>query len=762
MDEVKHILKSKLKKVYSFIDGKIQHFFDNKDANFTFIKKFTEKDFSMKVGVTGFFILTLFLNFLTDSISKIPKMLFGDSINILGIFNFLNIFKFLPIYLVFWTIYICVYYRILLNIKSSFGELEDGQKGSSRFATRDEIDIQYRAVPIIDDRFNGGGGVPIARGFKDCIGLNGEKLKKEVMYIDDSAVNNLLIGTTRSGKGETYIVPMIDIYSRAEKQASMIINDPKGELYAMSKKTLEYREYDVYVLNLINPDCSMSYNPLTLIIEAYKKGNIGEAQQLCNTLTYSIYHNEKSSEPMWEESSMALVNALILDLCDRCIKNEEEEKITLYTVASMLTELCVSYQVGTSERYKIDDYFEKLPSTSVAKLQYSTVNFAQGKTKGSIFVTTMSKLQKFTFDKVARMTSKNSLDFKDIGFKKDKYDKPKAIFMVTPDYDESLHFIPSMYVNQVYYSLSLNATLNGGKCEREVVFILDEFGNMPTINGLASMITVCLGRNIRFNLAIQSYSQLKEKYGDMSETIESNCGNQIYILTNSDETSEKFSKLVGEETIITKSRSGDITSIHKSNTENLDRRRLITSDELRRVKEGETLVVRAIKRQDKYRNKIVSYPIFNKDEHSMKYRYEYLYGKFDNRDMDFIKMQEEIKSEHRHLDLESINFLTIYRDILEKECEEILNKQQNNKPKCDLNVGKLNKAIEDINSHDEHDMLTDLITKNIIERLSEILNFEEVEIVKEEIKCAKTKDELINSISNNDIKRFVEGIINNN
>ncbi|WP_317368221.1 VirD4-like conjugal transfer protein, CD1115 family, partial [uncultured Tyzzerella sp.] len=576
MDEVKCIVKHNIKKVYSFIDGKIQHFFDDKDVNFIFIKKFTEKEFSVKVGVTGFFILTLFLNFLTDSISRIPKMLFGDSISILGVFNFFNIFRFLPIYLVFWTIYIGVYYRILLNIKASFGKLEDGQKGSSRFATREEIDIQYRAVPIADERYSGGGGVPIARGFKDCIGLNGEKLKKEVMYIDDSAVNNLIIGATRSGKGEIYIVPLIDIYSRAEKQASMIINDPKGELYAMGKKTLEEIGYDIYVLNLINPDCSMSYNPLTLIIEAYKNGNLGEAQQLCNTLTYAIYHNEKSSEPMWEESSMALVNALILALCDRCIKNGEEYKITLYTVASMLTELCVSYQVGTSERYKIDDYFEKLPSTSVAKLQYSTVNFAQGKTKGSIFVTTMSKLQKFTFDKVARMTSKNSLDFKDIGFKKDKYDKPKAIFMVTPDYDESLHFIPSMYVKQVYDSLSLNATLNGGKCEREVVFLLDEFGNMPTINGLASMITVCLGRNIRFNLVIQSYSQLKEKYGDMSETIESNCGNQIYILTNSDETAEKFSKLVGEETIITKSRSGDITSIHRSNTESLDRRRLIT------------------------------------------------------------------------------------------------------------------------------------------------------------------------------------------
>ncbi|WP_331678019.1 hypothetical protein, partial [uncultured Tyzzerella sp.] len=179
-------------------------------------------------------------------------------------------------------------------------------------------------------------------------------------------------------------------------------------------------------------------------------------------------------------------------------------------------------------------------------------------------------------------------------------------------------------------------------------------------------------------------------------------------------------------------------------------------------KEGETLVVRAIKRQDKDRNKIVSYPIFNKDEYAMKYRYEYLYGKFDNRDIDFIKMQSEIKSEHRHLDLDSINFSTIYRDILEKENEAISNKQQNNQSKGYLNVDALNKVTENGNSYGENDTLTNIIVNNIIKRLSEILSFEELEIVKEEIKYAKTKDELINSISNNDIRRFVEDIINNN
>lgn len=70
---------------------------------------------------------------------------------------------------------------------------------------------------------------------------------------------------------------------------------------------------------------------------------------------------------------------------------------------------------------------------------------------------------------------------------------------------------------------------------------------------MANIITVCLGRKIRFNLIVQAYSQLKNLYGDDAPTIEGNCGNQIYILTNEDETAEKFSKLVGEKTIITKS-----------------------------------------------------------------------------------------------------------------------------------------------------------------------------------------------------------------
>ncbi len=76
-------------------------------------------------------------------------------------------------------------------------------------------------------------------------------------------------------------------------------------------------------------------------------------------------------------------------------------------------------------------------------------------------------------------------------------------------------------------------------------FLLDEFGNMPAIEGMSNIITVCLGRNIRFNLIIQAYSQLKQKYGDDSDTIIGNCGNQIYILTTDKNTANHFSEMLG-------------------------------------------------------------------------------------------------------------------------------------------------------------------------------------------------------------------------
>lgn len=152
---------------------------------------------------------------------------------------------------------------------------------------------------------------------------------------------------------------------------------------------------------------------------------------------------------------------------------------------------------------------------------------------------------------------------------------------------------------------------------------------MPSIEGMATLVTVCLGRNIRFNLIIQAYSQLKNKYGDDADTIDGNCGNTIYILTNDQQTAEKVSKKLGNQTINLPSRSGKGLSTDKNKTEGLDQRPLLTSNELMNFKEGESTVIRVIKRQDNERKRIRPRPIYNTKETALKYRWEYLGREFD-------------------------------------------------------------------------------------------------------------------------------------
>lgn len=611
-------------------------------------------------------------------------------------------------YLLVFLVVIGTIARTVYKLKSSFKNLNNHEKGSSRFTTVEELKKQYRAVPDREESFEGGGGVVISR--------LGDKV-----FIDDSPVNNLIIGTTRSGKGETFVFPTIDVYSRAEHKPSLIINDPKGEIFSASKETLEKRGYHIEVLNLLNPLDSMSYNLLQLVKDAYKDGDYSTAQSLCKTLSHTLYYNPTVKDPFWQQCAMSLCNAMILAVTDKCIAEGTEEKITMYAVANMLSELGskeVIVDPKADPQNALDLYFEGLPADSVAKMQYATSNFSKGTTRGGIFTQTMNGLSIFTFDEIAKMTSKNSVDLKCVGFGKtikgkvtsrkrveivfpdgsmesikaditgrfeldykqvvkvgdtiqlnekgndkkktsisitkidektghtefkvveenediqvttmDYFDKPVAIFMITPDYDSSNHVIASIFVRQLYFILAKGASLaRGNGCHREVVFILDEFGNMPSIEGMATLATVCLGRNIRFNLIIQAYSQLKNKYGDDADTIDGNCGNTIYILTNDQQTAERVSKKLGNKTINTLSRSGKGLSTDKNKTESLDQRPLLTPNELMSLKEGETTVIRVIKRQDNNRTRIRPRPIYNTEETALKYRWEYLGVEFD-------------------------------------------------------------------------------------------------------------------------------------
>ena len=180
-------------------------------------------------------------------------------------FSFQNAFTFRfrecwGFYLVVLLLIIAADIRIVYGARVSWKDYNVGQKGTERFTTPEEIQRQYRVIPAKDQRYPGCGGFPVCR-------------IKDKIFIDDGPVNNLIIGAPRSGKGESFVFPMIDLYSRAENTPSLVVIDPKLELYAASYQTLKSRGFVPLLLNTIDPAHSMGYNPLTPIAQAYQAGD---------------------------------------------------------------------------------------------------------------------------------------------------------------------------------------------------------------------------------------------------------------------------------------------------------------------------------------------------------------------------------------------------------------------------------------------------------------------------------------------------------
>lgn len=77
--------------------------------------------------------------------------------------------------------------------------------------------------------------LPFKRLRRELVNL-GNHLPGGTYGIDQTTVNNMIYGITRSGKGETIMLPLIDILSRAAKKCSMFVNDPKGEISNFQRK----------------------------------------------------------------------------------------------------------------------------------------------------------------------------------------------------------------------------------------------------------------------------------------------------------------------------------------------------------------------------------------------------------------------------------------------------------------------------------------------------------------------------------------------
>lgn len=608
---------------------------------------------------------------------------------------FLVNFKFIFTYKFFLFIYFLLALVIIINdlrliylFKTNMEEQNIGQKGSSRWTTIEEIKKEFKEIQDSKIRFPGHGGIPVCR-------------IEDKLYIDDNPTNTIHIGITRSGKGEMYVLPEIDIYSRAEIQPSLVVLDLKTELTKCSYKTLTERGYKVEVFNIENPEAGFMYNPLHLITKAYKEGDIPQAELLCNSFSHSIFSSAESAggdadANFFLSTATSAVSALILAHVSDCLA-EDKRKNAEYLIEWVKKQedflhLSPEEQAAIKEQFRqlqkenaatknylalsaIPEEADFIPSTENEQCinMYSVINtftnlarvyINEKLTKLDLYFNSRPPLDRakgiYASIEVAGDRTKGSIfsqaltklalyEYDNIAklTSKSTFDltelgfgeKPVALFIAVPFYDRSKDSLISTMISQIFSSNSrMAAQTKTLKCKRRIIYHLDEIGNYPAIKDFKTMLSIGLGTNQLFNLFIQSYNQIDSTYGKDAATIKDNCGTHIYIQTSSNDTAEYFSKLIGKETITNITRSGTKLSLKKTITEMYEEKPLLNPNELMELMPGENVIKRAMKRQDLAGNKVKPRSIFNSIERGTVFKYRYEYLQNEFPDPDKIEM----------------------------------------------------------------------------------------------------------------------------
>ncbi|TGA98606.1 type IV secretory system conjugative DNA transfer family protein [Sporolactobacillus shoreae] len=544
--------------------------------------------------------------------------------------------SFLPVYVIVAIILAILLPIRLYKMRIAYRDINLGTEGTRRWTTLKEIKEQYTSIADDDKEYPGKSGYPVLH-------------YEHRLYIETMNTHSVLDSSTQSGKTESFTYPFLDALMRAEIKDSVFITDIKGDILKNTRAEFVAHGYDVKVFNLLLPYQGIAYNPLELVRKAYMKGDYAKAQMLCNTLSYSLFHNPNAKDPMWEESSISLTNALILAVCGICKKIGHPECITMYTVTVMLNEL--GSNPDEDGMTDLDNFFSSLPVNDPAKLQYGTVQFSQGVTRSGIFTGTMAKLKNYAYDTIARMTSANDLNFEDMAYG----EKPVALFIVYPDWDDSNYSLISTFLSQANAVLSEKATLSKDSClPRRIHYVLEEAANIPAIEGLSRAMNVGLSRNILYHLVIQSRAQLEDKYGkELAAAIIGACGNRYFIMSDGEEDAEEFSKLLGTQTVVAPDRQGDPLAIDKVYSEREAPRPLLMPDELMTLQDGEWVLIRTKHRRNLKGRRIKPYPVFANVANGtqMLARHEYLMHRF-NHPSTFEEM--DLWGAHKDIDLNKL------------------------------------------------------------------------------------------------------------
>ena len=446
-------------------------------------------------------------------------------------------------------IFIFVYIFIILYYILSMKNYRRGEEyGSAKWGNPKEINKKYMQKPINNNRI-------LTQNV--CIGLDGRKHRRNL--------NTLIVGG--SGSGKTRFYAKLNVM---QCNTSFFVLDPKGEILRDTGHLLVRGNYNLLVLDFINMDRSLCYNPFV-----YLRSDNDVQRLVTNIFKATTPKGSQSNDPFWDTAASMLLLALIFYLWYEA--PTEEQNFPMVMVMLRAGEV---KEDDDNYMSPLDILFNRLEMRNeehIAVKYYRDYHSGSAKTLKSIQITLASRLEKFNLESLAKMTIRDDLDLSSMGEKK------TALFALIPDNDSSFNFLISVLYTQLFQQLFYVADHKyGGALPVPVHFIMDEFANVSLPDDYDKILSVARSRQVSFSIILQNLAQLKALFEKQWESIVGNCDEFLYLGGNEQSTHKYVSELMGKENldINTYNRSFGRNGNYSTNYQQSGRE-LLTPDEVR-------------------------------------------------------------------------------------------------------------------------------------------------------------------------------------
>ena len=398
----------------------------------------------------------------------------------------------------------------------------------------------------------------------------------------DTKLNRHIAIFGASGTMKSRAIIRNALFQAIKRNESVVITDPKGELYSDTAEMFRSEGYEVKVFNLVHPEHSDSWNCMSDL-----HGDTLLAQDLTNVIIGNT--SSGKGDHFWDNGEANLLKALVLYVDFDNTRSPEMKNLP--AVYQLLTQY--------SER-QLTAMFEKLPMDHPARAPYNLFAQASDTVRSGIIIGLGTRLQVLQNKSVAAITSRSDIDLTSPGRHKCAY------FIILSDQNTTMAFLSSLFFSFLFTKLTRYAdSLPEQRCEVPVNMILDEFNNIGKIGSAADgsdfarTLSVIRSRDIKVMMAVQSLGQLQNRYpNNLWLEILGNADLQLMLGCSDSETASFYSERAGDmsiqiNTTMTVRQTMAVAQVipQYRHTEGQGRRKLLTPDEVLRLPNEELLCV---------------------------------------------------------------------------------------------------------------------------------------------------------------------------